>query len=89
MLKDLLKARWACDQRKLLAMLLQARIEFIVAGCAGEGDVRSVGFLGRVSALKDGLCCDKVADLLRKPGLSLHAKQVLLVAVWGVLPCGA
>ena len=89
MLKKILKARWASSQRERLATLLQRRIDQLSAtGAAGEVD-KGLGFLGRLPGLGAGLHGSKVADLLCKPSLSLHAKQVLLSTVWGVFPCGA
>ncbi len=85
MLNKILKARWSCSQREWLTTLLQGRIEQLsAAGVAGEVD-KVAGFLGRLPGFGVGLHGSKVADLLCKPMLSLHAKQVLLSAAWGLL----
>ena len=89
LLKKLLKARWTAGQRAKLTLWLQTRSTGIegarAAGCEGAED----GFLGSLPGLRGHLDCDKVAELLMKPSVSLHARRVLLSCAAGVLPCGA
>jgi hypothetical protein len=89
LLKKLLRARWTAGQREKLALWLQTRSTGIegarAAGCDGAED----GFLGSLPGVRGRLDHGKVAELLMKPTVSLHAKRVLLAGAAGVLPCGA
>jgi hypothetical protein len=87
MLRKLLRERWDRTSHGLLAKLLEDRATVLGLQCASSGQEGGSAAVG--SLLGCQVDFGKVAGILRSRAVSLHAKQVLLLVMWGTLPCGS